>query len=82
MGPTWGRHDLGGPHVGHMKIVVWVVIANLRLLVIMGIVPNRYVCYNRTSIFQNGYIKFLNTTTAQLIPKTFQMTYVTLITRR
>ena len=20
MGPTWGRQDPGGPHVGHMKI--------------------------------------------------------------
>ena len=23
MGPTWGRRDPGGPHVGHMKIAIW-----------------------------------------------------------
>ena len=28
MGPIWGRQDPGGPHVGHMKIVirVWILI--------------------------------------------------------
>ena len=24
MGPTWGRQDPGGPHVGHMEHVIWV----------------------------------------------------------
>ena len=24
MGPTWGRQDPGGPHVGPMNIVIWV----------------------------------------------------------
>ena len=24
MGPTWGRQDSGGPHVGHMNLAVWV----------------------------------------------------------
>ena len=24
MGPIWGRQDLGGPHVGPMKLVIWV----------------------------------------------------------
>ena len=23
MGPTWGRQDPGGPHVGHMEIAIW-----------------------------------------------------------
>ena len=23
MGPTWGRKDPGGPHVGHMNIAIW-----------------------------------------------------------
>ena len=23
MGPTWGRQDPGGPHVGYMKIAIW-----------------------------------------------------------
>ena len=23
MGPTWGRQDPGGPHVGHMNLVIW-----------------------------------------------------------
>ena len=27
MGPTWGRQDLGGPHVGPMNLAVWVVIS-------------------------------------------------------
>ena len=25
MGPTWGRQDPGGPHVGHMNFVIWVL---------------------------------------------------------
>ena len=24
MGPTWGRQDPGGPHVGPMDLVIWV----------------------------------------------------------
>ena len=24
VGPTWGRQDPGGPHVGHMKLAIWV----------------------------------------------------------
>ena len=24
MGPTWGRQDPGGPHVGPMNFVIWV----------------------------------------------------------
>ena len=23
IGPTWGRHDPGGPHVGPMNLVIW-----------------------------------------------------------
>ena len=23
VGPTWGRQDPGGPHVGHMNFVIW-----------------------------------------------------------
>ena len=23
MGPTWGRQDPGGPHVGHMYLTIW-----------------------------------------------------------
>ena len=23
MGPTWGRQDSGGPHVGPMDIAIW-----------------------------------------------------------
>ena len=26
MGPTWGRQDPGGSHVGHMKIAIWTAI--------------------------------------------------------
>ena len=25
MGPTWGRQDPGGPHVGHVNLAIWVV---------------------------------------------------------
>ena len=25
MGPIWGRQDPGGPHVGPMNIVIWVL---------------------------------------------------------
>ena len=24
MGPTWGRQDPGGPHVGHMNLAIWI----------------------------------------------------------
>ena len=24
MGPTWGRQDPGGPHVGHVNLAIWV----------------------------------------------------------
>ena len=31
MGPTWGRQDPGGPHVGHVNLAIWVCIeANLK----------------------------------------------------
>ena len=23
IGPTWGRQDPGGPHVGHMNLAIW-----------------------------------------------------------
>ena len=23
VGPTWGRQDPGGPHVGHMNLAIW-----------------------------------------------------------
>ena len=23
MGPTWGRQDPGGPHVGHVNLAIW-----------------------------------------------------------
>ena len=26
MGPTWGRQDPGGPHIGHMNFAIWVVL--------------------------------------------------------
>ena len=25
MGPTWGRQDPGGSHVGHVKLAIWVI---------------------------------------------------------
>ena len=25
MGPIWGRQDPGGPHVGPMNFVIWVI---------------------------------------------------------
>ena len=31
MGPTWGRQDPGGPHVGHVKLAIWVV-SHIRVL--------------------------------------------------
>ena len=30
MGPTWGRQDPGGPHVGHVSLAIWVLTCNLR----------------------------------------------------
>ena len=28
MGPIWGQHDPGGPHVGPMNFAIWGVICN------------------------------------------------------
>ena len=36
VGPTWGRQDPGGPHVGHMNLAIWV------LLVMMEIWDKRF----------------------------------------
>ena len=37
MGPTWGRPDPGGPHVGHMNLAIWVYwvrsLTNINILV-------------------------------------------------
>ena len=30
MGPTWGRQDPGGPHVGPMNLAIWGVILSMR----------------------------------------------------
>ena len=29
MGPTWGRQDPGGPHVGHVNLAIWVMKARI-----------------------------------------------------
>ena len=29
MGPIWGRHDPGGPHVGPMNFAIWVMFLNI-----------------------------------------------------
>ena len=29
MGPTWGRQDPGGPHVGPMNLAIWVYIIEI-----------------------------------------------------
>ena len=26
MGPIWGRHDPGGPHIGPMNLAIWVYV--------------------------------------------------------
>ena len=31
MGPTWGRQDPGGPHVGHVNLAIWEHIGPLLL---------------------------------------------------
>ena len=28
MGPTWGRQDPGGPHVGHVNLAIWVAMSS------------------------------------------------------
>ena len=34
MGPTWGRQDPGGPHVGYMNLAIWVA-ANYKQIVVL-----------------------------------------------
>ena len=31
MGPTWGRQDPGGSHVGPMNVAIWVVSISLQI---------------------------------------------------
>ena len=32
MGPTWGRQDPGGPHVGNMNLTIWVCLVMVMML--------------------------------------------------
>ena len=43
MGPTWGRQDPGGPHLGHMKIAIWVVVEWLD--------PDECMSFKSTAVF-------------------------------
>ena len=29
MGPTWGRQDPGGPHVGHVNLAIWDILTRI-----------------------------------------------------
>ena len=44
MGPTWGRQDPGGPHVGPMNLAIWVYIYLLFL---------SFVKTERANVFKN-----------------------------
>ena len=35
MGPTWGRQDPGGPHVGPMNLAIWEYISYLIIMIYM-----------------------------------------------
>ena len=41
MGPTWGRQDPGGPHVGHMNFAIWVYLS--RNLISWPVVTNHVI---------------------------------------
>ena len=41
MGPTWGRQDPGGPHVGPMDIAIWAI--TYRLLGDIAVIGNVYL---------------------------------------
>ena len=33
MGPTWGRQDPGGPHVGHVNLIIWDLFPRIQLII-------------------------------------------------
>ena len=35
MGPIWGRQDPGGPHVGPMDFVIWVMSNSMRSMMVV-----------------------------------------------
>ena len=38
MGPTWGRQDPGGPHVGHTSLAIWGISNSIFLM-------KDFICY-------------------------------------
>ena len=43
MGPTWGRQDPGGPHVGHVNLAIWVAITLINRSVLQVINNHKIV---------------------------------------
>ena len=56
-GPIWGRQDPGGPHVGPMNFVIWVVIANLIHEHMLGCVnPDSRIPFNDVAIVDDAIL--------------------------
>ena len=50
MGPTWGRQDPGGPHVGHVNLAIWGLLNKGPPGMYQGKGPylteTRYICFH------------------------------------
>ena len=53
MGPIWGRHDPGGPHVVPMNLAIWArywLVENMYLILVLTSVMSIYVFNNYPSL--------------------------------
>ena len=60
IGPTWGRQDPGGPHVGHMNLAIWVLIHilqgcySVRSITKLGFMFNVYILWSEPSCVKHS----------------------------
>ena len=58
MGPTWGRQDPGGPHVGPMNLAIWVVIpCHSCLLTRIKVTVTHYISTSLQNVFRYVRLK-------------------------
>ena len=68
MGPTWGRQDPGGPHVGPMILAIWAK-TNATLGVTHNFVRRHFHLHSKSNMKDHlAKIKFLTRRTLQNLP--------------
>ena len=43
VGPTWGRQDPGGPHVGHRNLAIWGILPYLSELMMVSLLMHIFI---------------------------------------